>query len=169
MSRLVYLVITFLNPFGKLYVLSAAQQNAVQAQSLLWLPPAASTPANAQLWRSSSPQCPTAAMATLVSTLLHFTPVTCQPTKQHIGQVLVHLMLFTSDLSHKHALGRVGGLEASYFFSFLNLLYLNTVQHFFHCRELICLYLFKVCKSILHRGSLEAKIFEMSIGPVPFQ
>lgn len=65
-------------------------------------------------------------------------------------------------------LGRVGDLEASYFFSFLNLLYLNMVQHFFslHRADLSVL---KVCKAILRRSSLEAKISKISIGPVLFQ
>lgn len=37
MDRLVYLVMTFLNPFGRLYVITAPQHKAVEAQSLFWL------------------------------------------------------------------------------------------------------------------------------------
>lgn len=71
MNRLVYLVITFLNPFGKLYVVTAAQQEAVQAQSLFQLPPAASAPCKCTAVKEQHPLCAsTAPRATLVSTLL---------------------------------------------------------------------------------------------------
>lgn len=66
MSRLVYLVMAFLNPFDKLYVITAAQHQAVEAQSLSWLlPAAASTPANAQLCRGAAPH----PAATIISML----------------------------------------------------------------------------------------------------
>lgn len=60
MNRLVYLVMAFLNPFGKLYVITAAQHKGVEAQSLSWLlPAAASTPSKCTaLQRSSAPLLP---------------------------------------------------------------------------------------------------------------
>lgn len=55
MSRLVYLVMAFLNPFDKLYVITAAQHQAVEAQSLSWLlPAAASTPSKCTALQRSS-------------------------------------------------------------------------------------------------------------------
>lgn len=146
MNRLVYLVMTSLNPFGKLYVITAPRHEAVEAQSHCsgFLPPA-----NAHLCKRAAPPLLPAPRqaATIISTpccsafepAFHTCHLQIKLKHQHSFQLTSHrsntssfeLVFLLSVFFHKHAFRESGGSGSKLLLFFLEFIVFKHGSAFF--------------------------------------